>query len=126
MRLIDADAFEAELNERLLPILIERYGRDEALRGLHFSFRDCICNIQTQPTIEPEPQWIPCSERLPEPRMAVLGYAPRYQNIYALYYDSVDGWMLWSPVRDDFFPNSQGEIVAWMPLPEPYEEERKE
>ena len=28
-------------------------------------------------------RWIPCSERLPEPRMAVLGYAPRYQNIYA-------------------------------------------
>ena len=54
MRLIDADAFEAELNERLLPELIKRYGRDEALRGLHFSFRDCICNIQMQPTIEPE------------------------------------------------------------------------
>ena len=70
----------------------------------------------------PRLKWIPTSERLPEPRMAVLGYAPRYQNIYALYYDSVYGWMLWSPVRDDFFPNSQGEIVAWMPLPEPYKE----
>ena len=67
--------------------------------------------------------WIPCSERLPEPRMAVLGYAPRYQNIYALYYDTVLGWMVWSPIRDDCFPNSQGEIVAWMPLPEPYREE---
>lgn len=68
-------------------------------------------------------RWIPCSERLPEPRMAVLGYAPRYQNIYALYYDTVCGWMVWSPIRDDCFPNSQGEIVAWMPLPEPYREE---
>lgn len=126
MRLIDADAFEAELNERLLPMLIERYGRDEAIKGLHFSFRDVICNIQTRPTIEPESQWIPCSERLPEPRMAVLGYAPRYQNIYALYYDSVYGWMLWNPVRDDFFPNSQGEIVAWMPLPKPYKEVKDE
>lgn len=67
--------------------------------------------------------WIPCSERLPEPRMAVLGYAPRYQNIYALYYDTVLGWMVWSPIRDDCFPNSQGEIVAWMPLPEPYKGE---
>lgn len=54
MRLIDADAFEAELNERLLPLLIERYGRDEAIKGLHFSFRDVICNIQAQPTIQPE------------------------------------------------------------------------
>lgn len=69
-------------------------------------------------------RWIPVSERLPEPRMAVLGYAPRYQNIYALYYDSAYGWMVWSPVRDDFFPNSQGEIIAWMPLPEPYKEDK--
>lgn len=67
--------------------------------------------------------WIPCSERLPEPCKAVLGYAPRYQNIYALYYDSAYGWMIWNPLRDDCFPNSQGEIVAWMPLPEPYREE---
>lgn len=69
-----------------------------------------------------EAEWIPCSERLPEPRMAVLGYAPKYQNIYALYYDIVLGWMIWSPIRDDCFPNSQGEIVAWMPLP-PYRED---
>jgi hypothetical protein len=69
-----------------------------------------------------EQRWIPCSERLPEPRKAVLGYAPRYQNIYALYYDSAYGWMIWNPLRDDCFPNSQGEIVAWMPLPEPYRE----
>jgi hypothetical protein len=79
--------------------------------------------IDEQPTIEPEPHWIPCSERLPEPCKAVLGYAPRYQNIYALYYDSAYGWMIWNPLRDDCFPNSQGEIVAWMPLPEPYREE---
>jgi hypothetical protein len=67
-------------------------------------------------------RWIPCSEMLPEPRKAVLGYAPRYQNIYALYYDSAYGWMIWNPLRDDCFPNSQGEIVAWMPLPEAYRE----
>ena len=72
---------------------------------------------------EAQQRWIPCSERLPEPRMAVLGYAPRYQNIYALYYDTVYGWMVWSPIRDDCFPNSQGEIVAWMPLPKTYREE---
>ena len=65
-------------------------------------------------------RWIPCSERLPEPRVAVLGYAPKFKNIFALYYDSVMGWMVWSPIRDDCLPNSQGDIIAWMPLPEPY------
>ena len=57
-------------------------------------------------------RWIPCSERLPEPRVAVLGYAPKFKNIFALYYDSVMGWMVWSPIRDDCLPNSQGDIIA--------------
>lgn len=51
MRLIDADKFERVLNEQLLPKLVERYGEKDAVRGLHFSFRDCICNIQAQPTV---------------------------------------------------------------------------
>lgn len=50
-RMIDADAFEDAFNMELLPILINKYGEDEALKGLHFSFRDCICNIQTQKTV---------------------------------------------------------------------------
>lgn len=50
-RLIDADAFEDAFNMELLPILINKYGEEEALKGLHFSFRDCICNIQAQKTV---------------------------------------------------------------------------
>ena len=82
---------------------------------------DVLTTLTFLPSVQPQ-HWIPCSERLPEPRVAVLGYAPRYKNIFALYYDSMMGWMVWSPIRDDCFPNSQGEIVAWMPLPEPYQE----
>lgn len=52
MRLIDADRFEDQMNEELLPELIKEYGKEEALKGLHFSFRDCICNIQCQPTVD--------------------------------------------------------------------------
>ena len=69
--------------------------------------------------------WIPCRERLPEPSIAVLGYAPKYQNIFALYYDSECGWMIWNPICDNCLPNSQGDIVAWMPLPEPYKGEEE-
>ena len=50
-RLIDADEFEREFNNHLLPILVKKYGEEEALKGLHFSFRDCICNIQCQKTV---------------------------------------------------------------------------
>ena len=52
MRLIDADAFERDFTEHILPILIQRYGEEEAIRGLHFSYSDCISNISGQPTIE--------------------------------------------------------------------------
>lgn len=74
-----------------------------------------------------EQEWISCSERLPETSKAVLGYAPKYENVYAVYYDSVYGWMIWSPtlnpISDESFPETQGEIVAWMPLPEPWRRE---
>ena len=55
MRPIDADAFEYELRTKLLPELIKKYGEEEALNGLHFSFNDCICNLQSQPTIQLDP-----------------------------------------------------------------------
>lgn len=54
MRLIDADAFELEMVEKILPLLTKIYGAAEATGGLHFSFMDCICNIEGQPTIDHE------------------------------------------------------------------------
>ena len=81
--------------------------------------------IESLPSAQPEQRWIPCEERLPEPNLAVLGYAPKFDNIFAVYYDSVCGWITWNPVHDEPFPSFQGEIVAWMPLPEPYNAERE-
>lgn len=57
MRLIDADAFKREMNDMLYPVLKEKYGDFEARNGLHFSFRDVLCNIDAQPTIEPDDTW---------------------------------------------------------------------
>ena len=51
-RLIDADKFIRRMNEELIPKLIEKYGKEEACRGLHFSAFDCIGNIEAQPTID--------------------------------------------------------------------------
>ena len=54
MRLIDADAYKREMNDMVYPVLKEKYGDFEARNGMHFSFRDVICNIDAQPTIEPD------------------------------------------------------------------------
>ena len=70
-----------------------------------------------QPTIEPEPKWIPCSERLPE----AGSWAIWCSNKGII---QVARWKI--DAIDHFFP-SQGffqldDAVAWMPLPEPYKE----
>ena len=110
MRLIDADALE-----------VDWYDDYETEDGDEYSYAYVSkYQIDNAPTINAAPRWIPCEERLPEPNVAVLGYAPEFNNIFAVYYDSICGWMIWSPAYDEPFPSCQGEIVAWMPLPVKY------
>ena len=47
-RYINADTFIADMETMLLPKLVEQYGEVEAICGLHFSYRDCISNIECQ------------------------------------------------------------------------------
>lgn len=63
-----------------------------------------------------EPQWIPCSERLPEPRIDVwcnsdLGQIPGF------YDETTETWY-----RGDYLELL---VNAWMPLPEPYQPEEE-
>lgn len=72
-------------------------------------------------------QWIPCSERLPEDNKAVLGYAPKYNNIWAVHMTANGEWMVWMPgVSTRYNEDFNGEIVKWMPLPpSPYKGEEE-
>ena len=114
MRLIDADAVAEAIRDAL---------RDEDNPNFILGLSVGLAYVTTAETIDAVPRWVPCEERLPEPNVAVLGYAPEFNNIFAVYYDSVCGWMIWSPAYDEPFPSCQGEIVAWMPMPEPWKEE---
>ena len=58
---------------------------------------------------QPQPNWIPCSERLPEEGTEVLTY--NHDDDYAINH-IIDG-------EEWFFDGA----VAWMPLPEPYKED---
>ena len=62
------------------------------------------------PSAQPEPHWIPVSERLPEqkgiyPVWTAKGFG---DHLSASYWDGEE-WTL--------------RVIAWMPLPEPYREE---
>ena len=92
-------------------------GMSEALRA-----------IKDLQSAQPQ-RWIPCSERLPdigehhvsEPCIVycsngAYGFAELEENIF--------GQVGWNCERDDDYHEPLGEVLAWMPLPEPYKEEQ--
>nr|WP_288793784.1 DUF551 domain-containing protein [uncultured Eubacterium sp.] len=74
--------------------------------------------INELPSAQPEPRWIPCSERLPEEGVNVL--------LCIKDWESQKTKMVVSLRRDYNYWDGLGrEIrgdIAWMPLPEPYKE----
>lgn len=67
--------------------------------------------------MQSEPQWIPCSERLPEKFGNYLVSVKRH------------GWNCEEHIENDiaYWDDLEGfhkvdEVLAWMPLPEPYKE----
>ena len=133
-RLIDADALKEYIDCGHLRNPCE----------VCFSELDVVNLIDAQPTIDAEPHWIPCSERLPENMEPVnITWVNREPESYymhikdkpftatGIYYKG--RWYWWSTTCDDILCEygeneidlvSDGiEITAWAPLPEPYEVE---
>lgn len=107
MRAIDADAISYE------SIDSSDIGRHE-----HYYGTGIIAvrkeDIDEMPTIQPEPHWIPTSERSPK----------IYENVLLSYFDEVTiGWLngdgSWS-IYDGWKCVSADEISAWLPLLEVY------
>ena len=92
--------------------------------------------LKALPSAQPEQRWIPCSERLPEEKDAgilkKLGTSKRSEYVLAtvevkgermtVTVCTYDGEWDWN--MKYAFPDYK--IIAWMPFPEPYREERTE
>lgn len=127
MRLIDADA----LRESVLKWLPhDPCGVEEN----EYPYETDICvsmlmEIEDAPTIETEPNWIPCSERLPEAEKKKYwvctnsGYQCqcRWTNINHFWTDLTTDWH-WHIMDVPQY----SKVVAWMPLPSPYREDGTE
>lgn len=115
MRVIDADALKKALVEHM-DAFVDSDGSmmysDHLLCDA--DYEDLCEFIDKQSTIQPEPHWIPVTERLPE-----VG-----KDVLLSYFDEITiGWLnsdsLWS-IYDGWKCVSADEIFAWMPLPEPF------
>ena len=113
MRLIDADALWMDV-----------------IRSVDYC-DDILEFIERQPTVE-QSHWIPCSERLPEDDAYVLISKKPSQisgnkfsvTIGVRYTNSRSHKTEW---RDSGFGYlSDDKVLAWMPLPSPYQEEGEE
>lgn len=76
--------------------------------------------LENVPSAQPEQRWIPCSERLPEEGEIVLTQA-NIENMISLCVASRQDYNYWKG-----WNTREINVVAWMPLPEPYREERTE
>lgn len=90
-----------------------------------------ICDL---PPAQPECQWIPCSERMPEEGERVLathlgGVNPNNQVIEHIYQhgEFTCGWDMDMNVDSPTFGQRyMGEVIAWMPSPKPYRKDNHE
>ena len=75
----------------------------------------------------PQPRWIPVSERLPEAG-EYIGDVPRYYLVQNEYGDMLIARYTHSEYWEDKcrLKPVGDEIVAWMPLPEPYKSESED
>lgn len=83
---------------------------------------ECMRIIKALPSVTPTGHWIPVSERLPEYDKEVLCFLS--SDEYAVCY-LTDNWG-----NDEFVDGGFGtgtyDVVAWMPLPKPYEPQESE
>lgn len=111
MRLIDADKLRKDILD--MPNCYNGFSDtyDKAM---------ILDMIDEQPSIDGVSRWIPVTERLPE------AYQPVMRTVKRLCWEDGTGFGTWLDVDIGTYNTNDGNIVAWMPLPKPYEAERKE
>lgn len=115
MRTIDADALVAQWE-------VEAEQAEDVIAKMFIYV--AIHDVKHAPTIETEPQWIPCSERLPEEKGEyIVAYHPCYwDDVEAevkVGVDSFRGKTSWAKQKYQ-------RVIAWMPLPTPYRDDGTE
>ena len=86
--------------------------------------------IETISELEPEPHWIPCSERLPEEDHRLGGSGKQFSSnvlVSIVNRSDEDSWVDISHTIDGEWVlelSRDCKVIAWQPLPSPYQEEQ--
>ena len=87
----------------------------------HIDINDAECRLSEVPSAQSEQQWIPVSERLPEDNGR---YFVSIKRITWNCKECIETDIAyWSKLRGF---HKSGEVIAWIPLPEPYKESEGE
>lgn len=122
MRVIDADA----LRDRLQILGYDDWNQGATTTWAE-AFKEFADMVDEQPTIDPEPQWIPCSERLPDEKdvgraLKELGIEKRSDYVIATVEVKGKRMTATACTYDGAWDWADFKVVAWMPLPAPYRE----
>ena len=77
-------------------------------------YQQALTAVSKLPSAQPEQRWIPCGERLPEKPNMYTVTDSKGNVVRFVFYDTKSSREYW-----------QRCAKAWMPLPEPYREERR-
>ena len=138
MRLIDADALSKDLAKGFTgscggEATLEQIVNDDTLA-------DAIKTVEEQQTVDAEPKWIPCSERMPEEHkwIGTKRFGTTISDEVYVTFENLDGERFTEHLcfqNGKLSSSDQRKIavfytgsvpIAWMPLPKPYEAEREE
>lgn len=82
-----------------------------------YAFGELANELHKLPSAQPEPRWIPCSEKMPKVDEEVLATTV-WGDVTIACRIGVDEWF----IHEGGTNATTEDLIAWMPLPNPYKE----